>query len=149
MLSLLWSNLSMWGHFLIVLNLRKPNPPSIWLCWLTSIQIEQLWPEQWRKLQSGPACQSQVQLQPAGRRQSGEDGTQLDQGAWAEDVQDQDRGRVQADPGCRQLQSLRQSDYQRLWELGQWGEVSMGHYRLQMEYINIYGLLQTPGGVRR
>ena len=41
-LSLLWSNLSMWGHFLIVLNLRKPNPPSIWLCWLTSIQIELL-----------------------------------------------------------------------------------------------------------
>ena len=70
----------MWGHFLIVLNLRKPNPPSIWLCWLTSIQIEQLWPEQWRKLQSGPACQSQVRLRPAGRRQSGEDGTQLDQG---------------------------------------------------------------------
>ena len=36
----LWSNLSMWGHFLIVLNLRKPNPPSIGLRWLTSIQIE-------------------------------------------------------------------------------------------------------------
>ena len=22
--------------------------------------------------------------------------------------------------------------------VGQWGEVSMGHYRLQMEYIDIY-----------